>query len=45
MLWSFLVNCESHVHDLDLNIKIVIEPSPCWDFSNTVKEVNDVSEI
>ncbi|KAJ3658181.1 hypothetical protein Zmor_009938 [Zophobas morio] len=36
------VNCESHVHDLDLNIKIVIEPSPCWDFSNTVKEVNDL---
>jgi hypothetical protein len=39
------INCESRLHDLDINVKLVMVPSPCWDFSNTVKEATDVSKL
>ncbi|RZC37128.1 Lung 7-TM R domain containing protein [Asbolus verrucosus] len=38
------INCETHAHDLDININLVILPSPCWDFSEAVNEAKTIAK-
>ncbi|XP_044253971.1 transmembrane protein 87A [Tribolium madens] len=36
------INCDTHIHELEINIKVVIVSSPCWDYSNTINEATEL---